>query len=212
MVANTVTKAYYYFLHFMVGNARSQDPSGIQEESIRHAISKSQLIPSHRIEILAHEDSCDPADHGAASLRLASIRDRFTAESIPEDRVMSRLHQRECRLCTELSGKSVRLVEIFLWPAIDNLSPEKPGPRYLDYDEYSALCSMRTALLFTRQSLRPNPSPIDGEERMAYLLDHFASIGIDWQRVVGHASVADWARAGGFHWLWDDEARGAQVR
>jgi len=169
------TKAYAYALRFPPGSA--EVPPGMRG-LLGLMIRRIRLLPRHRVDIVAREETSGQADE-LAERRTLVLEALLHAEGIRTDRIRRRVRV----------GDLESPVEVHLLPWVRSQA-KRPDEPPLDLEEVRLVGRVRRALRFRCDS-----------ERRA--LEQEAD-SIDWPRLCGHASLEEWARAGGRHPLYDD--------
>ena len=179
-----VTKLYYGRVEFDAGSAELTDEYSKKE--IGMVTLRAHMIPTHRIDIVTHEDPTDSRDKGMAVHRLDTLRRFCLAESIPENRLELHTHPELCSTCRENSGEYARYARACAFPCTASLSDV--GEFYLSFEEVVTLQSAREALMSKNY------------ERWQELEKQYSPAG--WRRIVGHDSLREWLRAGADHPLY----------
>jgi len=177
-----VTKTYHYFIRFDQGSANIHGDI-ISTPSLEQALMRAHVIPGHRIVIEAHEDRVDPCETGTAMRRLDLLRHHFIAGSIAEERLELQVHAENCCM-NRLRPEWCRRADIFLFPWVASLFPDVGG-QLLSLREYRGLESARTATFE------------DADTACRKLERTFTTV--EWQRILGHATLRAWLDAGASH-------------
>jgi hypothetical protein len=170
----SVTRVYGYPIRFAPASHGVPDD---QRSLVDLMVRRMRLVPEHRIEIVAYEEA-DP-DGCLAGRRAEAVESLLLEASIDPSRIRR-----------QVSGSErTSRVDVQILPCVPSLSG-RSGDSLLDLEEVRTIGRARKALLFGCKT-----------ERQA--LEH-ESHSIDWQRLSGHASLDEWARAGGRHPLYDE--------
>lgn len=178
-------KTHLFIVQFDSGGVTAKDPHA--QRTLAQAAWRAQTLPTHKIQVEAHEDPHDPNERGAAARRLDAMRRQLTREGVDTRRLELRTHRHDC-WCTRSTEKFVPRVEIRIFPRVLSLAEESADSE-LGYDEVCDLLSARFAALVR-------------DRKRCTLLNQRRSPE-QWQRIVGHTSLWEWAQAGASHPLHD---------